>query len=355
MSPVQRGAVVLGIFAMVVGAPLVAHAAPPDEHAIRLEYTAHEGCPDALGFFWYVRARTQHVRLAAPGETADLAKINIVRSGDRSLGTLELPPFEGRPFSREVEAPTCADVVLALSLVVALAYDPDATTTFSATITAPPAPEPPVPAQSPEPAIAPPTVQEPEPTREATSPTARARHGGAAGVAVLGSGGAGPSLQILLAPFVEYSAKAMGLWQPRVRGTFLVELPAATVSVEPIGPATLQLFAGQVEGCPISVHITADIAIFPCIGVDAGALVGRASNTVPGAQSGTLWRVALDGSVRLRSTLAGPLFAELTATGNVNLLPGKFVFLDSSSNQVDVYNLPNPFGSFGLGLGVYFP
>src|SRR5581483_6271828 len=56
---------------------------------------------------------------------------------------LELPPFEGRPFTREVEAATCADVVLALSLVVALAYDPDATTTFPATITAPKASLPP--------------------------------------------------------------------------------------------------------------------------------------------------------------------------------------------------------------------
>src|SRR4249920_705061 len=146
MSLVQRGAAVLGAVAMVVGAPLAAHAAPADEHPIRLEYAAHEGCPDALGFFWYVRARTQRVRLAAQGETADLAKISIVRSGPRSVGTLELPPFEGRPFSREVEAPTCADVVLALSLVVALAYDPDATTTFPSTVTAPPGPAPAEPA-----------------------------------------------------------------------------------------------------------------------------------------------------------------------------------------------------------------
>src|SRR5579871_4186983 len=167
MSPVQRGAVVVGTLAALVGAPLAAQAAPADEHAIRLEYAAHDGCPDALGFFWYVRARTQHLRLAAEGEPADLAKITIVRNAERSVGTLELPPFEGRPFSREVEAPTCADVVLALSLVVALAYDPDATTTFPSTVTAPPAPEAaPIPPPSPPPVVTPPPVREDEGEQE---------------------------------------------------------------------------------------------------------------------------------------------------------------------------------------------
>jgi hypothetical protein len=354
MSPVQRGAAVLGTLAMVVCVPLAAQAAP-DEHPIRLEYVAHEGCPDALGFFWYVRARTQHVRLAAEGEPADLAKINITHDGERSVGTLELPPFEGRPFTREVEAPTCADVVLALSLVVALAYDPDATTTFPSTVSAPPPAGAPVPAPSPQPVIASPPAQVDEVQSEPKPPPQRAGHGVAIGLAVLGSGGTGPSLQLLLAPFVEYAAKATGLWQPRVRGTFLVEVPSTTVSVTDIGAATLQLFAGQIEGCPISVPLGADVSIFPCIGVEAGRLVGRASSTVAGAQSGGLWRVALDGGLHLRSALTGPLFAELTATGSISLAPGKFVFFDASSNEVPVYNIPELFGSFGLALGVHFP
>lgn len=352
MSPVQRGAAVLGTLAIVVGAPLVAQAAPA-EHPIRLEYVAHEGCPDALGFFWYVRARTQHVRLAAAEESADLAKINIARTDERSVGTLELPPFEGRPFSRVVEAPTCADVVLALSLVLALAYDPDATTTFPSTVTAPP-PETPVPPPPPPVVAAPPPAPPDEAPPETKPPASHRRHGAAAGFAVLGSGGAGPSLQLLLAPFLEYAAKATGLWQPRVRGTFLVEVPSTTVSVPPFGAATLQLFVGQLEGCPISVPLNDDVSIFPCIGVEAGRLLGHAASDVSGAQDGALWRVALDGALHLRSALAGPLFAELSATGSVNLYPGKFVFADSLA-AAEVYKLPVLFGSFGLALGVHFP
>lgn len=354
MSPVQRGMVILGTLAMVVGASVAARAAGAEERPLRIEYSAHEGCPDALGFFWYIRAHTQHVRLAAEGELADLAKVHIVRADGKSVGTLELPPFEGRPFSRQVEAPTCADVVLALSLVVALAYDSDATTIFTPPVAAPPEPEPPAPAPSSPPIVAPPPPKVEPPAPE--PPRRPMRSGGAAAFAVLASSGLGPStLQVLLAPFVEYSSHAAGVWQPRVRGAFLVEVPAATATKSGLGSASLQLFAGALEGCPVSLPIAADVAVVPCAGVGVGRLVGQAARTVDGAQSGGLWWVALQTAAHLRSELPGPLFAELTASGSINLAPGKFVFVDPTNGQVPVYKLPPFFGSFGLALGVHFP
>src|SRR5438477_2320046 len=92
-------------------------ASPPPEHPVRLQYSAHPECPDAFGFFAHVRARTQRVRLAAPTEPAELAVIDITRTPSSSVGTLELPPLDGHPFTRRVEAATCQEVVLALSLV----------------------------------------------------------------------------------------------------------------------------------------------------------------------------------------------------------------------------------------------
>ena len=53
--------VLVGI-AVAFGAPAVRGA---DEQPVRIQYEAHEGCPDALGFFWHVRARTHRVR--SPG------------------------------------------------------------------------------------------------------------------------------------------------------------------------------------------------------------------------------------------------------------------------------------------------
>src|SRR5882672_9996519 len=88
-------------------------AAPGEQTPIRLQYSAHDGCPDSVAFFRFVQARTQRIRLAAPGELAETATIVIERGESGSAGTLELPPLDNRPFSRRVEARTCDEVVLA--------------------------------------------------------------------------------------------------------------------------------------------------------------------------------------------------------------------------------------------------
>src|SRR4051794_5350560 len=78
-----------------------------EQTPIRIQYAAHDGCPDASEFFRRVQARTQRIRLAAAGELAESATITIQRGESGSAGTLELPPLDNRPFSRRVEAPTC--------------------------------------------------------------------------------------------------------------------------------------------------------------------------------------------------------------------------------------------------------
>src|SRR4051794_20330208 len=127
MGRVQRRAVLWVVATTLLMGPgrvLAAGAAATVEQTpIRLQYSAHDGCADAAGFFRRVQARTQRVRLAADGELAETATITIERGESGSAGTLELPPLDNRPFSRRVEARTCEEVVLALSLVLALAYD----------------------------------------------------------------------------------------------------------------------------------------------------------------------------------------------------------------------------------------
>jgi len=383
MSPFQRGAAVLATATMVSGVPRAACAVgpgpaassggtgtgstmssppgSPDERPIRIRYTGHEGCPDALGFFWYIRARTQRVRLASPGEPADLATVSIVPVDGQSVGTLELPPMEGgRPFSRQVAASSCGEVVLALSLVLALNYDPDATTTFPSIVTAPqqePLVQQPGAAQQPPPVVALPAPSPPIVEQSPVEPRRpRPDYNAAAGLTALAVSAIGPStFEPVLAPFFEYGSNRDQLWQPRARASFLVQVPAADAQTS-AGTATLLFLSAQLSGCPISARLIEPLALSPCLGVDVGQILGKASTNVTGTrQSGNLWWVALEAIVRLRSTLAGPLFAEVTGSGGYSIAPGQFVLIGTQGDRVSAHNLPKFFGSFGLGLGVHFP
>ena len=93
---------------------------------IRIRYTAPPGCPNSLQFFWLVRSRTDRVRLAAVTELAVPISVDLLPNATGVVGTLGLPPVGGELFQRRVEARSCAEVVVALSLIVALAFDPDA-------------------------------------------------------------------------------------------------------------------------------------------------------------------------------------------------------------------------------------
>ncbi|HEX4340974.1 MAG TPA: hypothetical protein VH062_33930 [Polyangiaceae bacterium] len=344
----------MAVFAAVFtlsGLPRPAHAqSVASERPIRVQYTAHEGCPDALGFFWYVRARTQRVRLAAEGEPADLATVQIVQTDGQSVGTLELPPVEGRPFSRQVEAASCNDVVLALSLVVALNYDPDATTTFPTVVTAPPVEAPAV-APSPPPVVAPPPPFVEQPLAEA--PRRQGSAGASAGLTALGYGGVAPGLNPVLAPFFEYGSNEERLLRPSVRAAVLVQVPSRSVTTT-AGNASLFFVAGQLSGCPISVRIVDGVGVAPCLAFDLGKVLGTGGGQ--GGQSGSLWWATVEAVARLRSALGGPLFAEVTGGGGIQLAPGEFdVFAADGVSKVRVYKLPTGFGFFGLALGVHFP
>ena len=354
MSPVHRVTVAFRI--VVVSALLFcanARAQVVEERPVHVQYSAHDGCPNLDGFFWYVRARTQRIRLAAPGEDAELATVNIVRDEHGSTGTLDLPPMDGHPFSRRVEAASCPEVVLALSLVLALAYDPDATTTFPGTVTAPAEP---LPVAKPLP-----TVTEPPREQSATAippegspPSVSRDYRGAAGLSLFAVGGVSTSLQTAPSAFVEYGFRATGVFRPRARASFLIEVPAATVT-SANGTATLRLLQGELEGCPIAFSVLEGVMISPCLGVEVGRLLGSASGNVQGGLSDGLWRVALAAVAHLRGTLAGPVFAEVTGSGDVNLTPGEFVLLNASGGAARVYKPANLFGSFGISLGVHFP
>jgi hypothetical protein len=350
---------VLLVIAAALGVPRGARAqtepnaaSSAAQTAIHLQYAAHEGCPDAIGFFGYVRARTTHLRTAAMGESADIAKIDIVREGTQSVGTLELPPVDARPFTRRVDASSCEEVVLALSLVLALAYDPDAITTFAAEVTAPAAPVPAAPVAA-APTFAQGSAPPPVSMEAAPSPPVPpARFGAAAGLAAYGSSGISPGASAQLAAFVEYGSNAERLWRPSGRVSLFFGIPERNLRPSQGGEAGLLFFGGQLSGCPLSLRITEGVSAVPCLGFDLGQIIGSGQGSADGDRTGSLWWIALEAIVRIRAVVTGPLFVELAGSGGVTLSPGRFQFV-VQNQDVPIYKIPIGFGSFGIGLGVH--
>lgn len=135
--------------------------------AIRIAYGSPGDCPGSAAFTSQVLRRTSRLRLARAGEASVVpmqVTISVGRRGYR--GRLELTRSDGRVHDREVDGETCEEVVAALALVTALAFDPHASIE-------PLAPLPDV-APAPVPGSAPPPAPPPLRTRnrpqEATPP-----------------------------------------------------------------------------------------------------------------------------------------------------------------------------------------
>jgi hypothetical protein len=317
-------------------------ATPGEQTPIGLQYSAHDGCPDSSAFFRLVQARTQRIRLAAPGELAEQATIVIERGESGSAGTLELPPLDNRPFSRRVEARTCDEVVLALSLVLALAYDPEAITNFPAVSAAAPA--------SPQAPRAAPPVLPPEAPPAAAAPPER--FAAAAGIAAYAVGGIAPGLSSILSPFIEYGSNSERLWSPRVMLSLQFQIPQQDVTTTDGRSATLLFFGGQLTGCPIWVSVVRGIALAPCLGFDLGQIIGSGNEGVESTRTGSLLWAAFEAIGRLRATVTGPVFAEFVGSGGLTLSHGEFIL--QGPPEAPVHKIPIGFGSFGLGLGVHF-
>lgn len=340
-----RGAArVSALLAGLLGFSWRARAEPAPEQPIRIQYSAPEGCPDSLSFFLRVRARTQRVRLAVPGELAVLVTVTIASESIHTVGTLEMPDEHGAPFVRRVEAESCDEVALALSLVLALAYDPDATVSFTGAPVAPvevPLPRPRRLSQYP--------VPPPEPeTLPLASP-----FGLAAGVSAFLMSGLGPTLEPIFGPFIEYGIARDGGFTPRVSAALYVA-PDRDVALPSGRTVTLQFFGARVTGCPVSLELlfVRGLAVGPCLALDAGRILGSGGESVDGSHAGGIFWLSGTLLAKLRWKIVDPLFVEVQGGGGVTFIHGGFAL---QGPRETVHTIPDGFGEAGFGVGAHFP
>ena len=333
--------------------PLPAASVDAAEQPVRVQYDAIDGCPDAATFFLQVRARTQRVRLAREGELATSVAVRIAQGLGFVRGTLDMPGESGRPFQRTVESPSCREVVVALSLVVALAFDPDALVALPETLPAEPAP-----AAPPPPAPAPPPPPAPAPESRPTPPDEPPARFGAGADFSLMMGGFAP-LGLVVAPFVEVGSgkEAEDGWTPRLRATLLVGLPNDVEAKASGRHAELDLIAGRVDVCPWSVTLIPELSASPCAALEAGRIRGKATEGVPegfGNQRSELW-IAGSLLANVRFHFARSFFLEALGGMGIPLIsPDSFQFENPPPSE-EIYDVKIAYGQVGVGVGAHFP
>jgi hypothetical protein len=346
----RSGAVALAGAALCISVDARAAGEPQPIH---LKYVAHAGCPDVTTFTWDVGARTQRLRLAQADELAVVVSVRIELEEGKSVGTLEISGQTG-PFVRRVETGSCEDIVVALSLVLALAYDPDALVMLPDREPPPPAaPVVPVAPAAPaplSPPLAPPSADSGRADSGPAGPGGPAGDLGhaAAGVGGLLLHGIAPGLQPMLAPFIEYGASGDGWFTPRVAVTLLWAPPAEVVAGQ---TATFRFMGGRLEGCPVAAHLAGGLSASPCLGGEVGQIL--ANGPPAGGKVGSAAWLALVLLGHLRWEPGGPLFGEVAGGAGITLKQPTFAF--SEPRPEAVHTVPVVSAEIGLGVGVHFP
>jgi hypothetical protein len=358
----------------LIGVEVAAQSRP-----VRIDYVAHEGCPGAEAFLDEVTSRTSLARApAAESEDALDVRVRITRTSDGSRGRVTLGKGGDLPV-REINGPTCDEVVRALAFITALKIDPRASLSpspralsggpGSASSAAgapspgllpepPPAPLPietpsTIPPTSPAPVVSSaPVMAPPQPLIGAGSMRAPASSGklhSTIGAHASVTFGAAPRALLGGGPFVELRADG-GL------GTSIrLAAEVATTGAIDLGPggARFTWGIGRLDACPAFVRPTRRLAIAPCLGAEGGLIraEGRPGRTisaakqvtVPWASLGALARVAVDaGDVVRVDVQGGPQFP---------LVRRSFVF---ETPAFLIHEVPAIIWTLRLGAGLSF-
>lgn len=304
--------------------------ADAQQPSLRVDYQAPAGCPDADSFTAEVRAR-------APGPSTLAGRTIELKIGSPASGASDAAKFEGRVViadamgvtsSRAVRGDTCAEVVRALALAVAMTVDPAEE--------APAVPPVSIDAPAPTSAVAAPIDRDAPRTddRESVHVTAGLRAGVETAI--------GPLLAPALGIYGELETRHASLRLGAVRAVSpLVERAA--------GSARFARTTVAVDGCPLRWHPAASVALVPCATVEVGSL-GFEGEAVVSPESSARWWVAAGLSGRVVWEPFAPVVLELEGRATVPFTRDTFYFRPAD----DVFQAPIVAFAAGLTAGVRF-
>jgi hypothetical protein len=351
---------------LFVAAALIAEAgasnADDEAEPIQLEYSAPPGCPDRAAFEAHVRALTAKARfeVARPGvRTFDVR----IEAGAPLRGTMLLyrgNVVEGR---RVVQADRCSDVDDALTLMVALAIDPQASLTpVSAGSAAPPSSIPSAPSAAESASAAPvpqpvPPRPPPPPTRQSAAAAQDDSRSGpvptrqpetlSIGVGLALASGVAPGVLVGASPSVEWRSGARSLVAPALRLAF-VRTSSGTFDAGG-GAASFTWTVGRLDGCGLDWPPAASLHLLGCARVEAG-VVDAVGSGIVGAHGSTRAWFAAGPLMRVEWAFLPPMYLDADVAPMFRVTADRFYFLPSST----IYEVPYAGLDASVGVGVHF-
>ncbi|HEX8793710.1 MAG TPA: hypothetical protein VF765_22360 [Polyangiaceae bacterium] len=359
---------------LFVATALIAEAgasnADDEAEPIQLEYSAPPGCPDRDAFEAHVRALTgkAHFEVARPGmRTFDVR----IEAGTPLRGTMLVHRGDAVEGRRVVQADRCSDVDDALTLMVALAIDPQASLTpVTAGSAAPPPssssssiPSAPsaaasssaAPAAQPLPPRPPPPP--PPPTRQ-NAPVAQddSRSGLrptrppetlSIGFDLAVASGVAPSMLVGPSPAIEWRSGARSLFAPTLRLAF-VRTSSGTFDAGGAA-ASFTWTVGRLDGCGVDWPPVASLHLLGCARVEAGAIDAVGSDIV-GAHGKTTGWFAAGPLMRVEWAFLPPLYVDADVAPMFHVTADRFFFLPNST----IYEVPYAGLEASVGIGVHF-
>jgi len=352
---------------LFVMAALIAEAgassADDEAEPIQLEYSAPVGCPDRGAFEAHVRALTAKARFegARPG----VRKFDVrIEAGAPLRGTMLVvrgDVVEGR---RVVQADRCSDVDDALSLMVALAIDPQASLTpVSAGSAAPPvsipsahsaaesASAPPVPQPVPPPPPPPPPTRQSAALAQADSRSStqppRQPETLSIGVDLAVASGVAPAMLVGASPSLEWRSGARSLVAAALRLAF-VRTSSGTLDAGG-GAASFTWTVGRLDGCGLDWSPAASLHLFGCARVEAG-VVDVVGSGIVGAHGSTRGWFAAGPLMRVEWAVLPPIYLDADVAPMFRATADRFYFRPDNT----IYEVPYAGLDASVGIGVHF-
>jgi hypothetical protein len=336
----------------LVGTAILAlgRVAAAEPESVRIDYMAPAGCPDGTAFLRSLRERTTRWRDATPDEQARRFLVRVAVVGRFFSGRLEIRSPDGSNAVRRVDGTTCDEVSSALTLMTALAIDPNALTSGPKAALESPAELTPKPAaeadrQRLSPSAVAVAARSPSASHNASQPWRWS-----AGLLGNVTFGLAPALGYGADLFVDAEAPASSTLGPAVRmGIFLNQCDAEF----PTAAARFQWAAVAVEGCPVRLGLMdLRFTVHPCLAFRLGVLRGEGRRISQPNQTLSVWSDA--GPVlRLRLAVTARLILEAQGALVLPLHRPTFEITDMGV-PTTVYSVPRVGGSAGIGLAYRF-